>query len=43
MNRANRVFLPKMNKSHITRNTRGSISGRGVGAFLLDGGLGGQN
>jgi hypothetical protein len=43
MNRANKVFLPKMNKTQISRHTRGSISGRGVGAFLLDGGLGGQS
>lgn len=37
------IYIPKLNKSVISRHTRGSKSGRGVGTVLLDGGLGGQS
>ena len=43
MNRSTLVYFPKMNKTTIARQTRGAKSGRGIGAVLLDGGLGGQS
>ena len=43
MNRANRVFIPRVNKTMVSRHTRGSKEGRGIGAVLLDGGIGGQS
>lgn len=43
MNRANRVFIPRVNKTMVARHVRGSKEGRGIGAVLLDGGLGGQS
>lgn len=32
-----------MNKTIISRHTRGSKEGKGIGAVILDGGLGGQS
>ncbi len=43
MNRANIAYIPGMNKTMISRHTRGSKTGRGIGAVLLDGGMGGQS
>jgi hypothetical protein len=43
MNRSNKIFIPRMNKTMISRHTRGYKEGRGVGSVLLDGGLGGQS
>lgn len=37
------VFIPRVNKTMVSRHTRGSKQGRGIGAVLLDGGLGGQS
>jgi hypothetical protein len=38
-----RVFIPVINKSSMSRHTRGSKQGRGIGGVLLDNGLGGQS
>lgn len=43
MNRSNKIFIPRMNKTIVSRHTRGSKEGRGIGAVLLDGGQGGQS
>ena len=43
MNRSNKVFIPRVNKTMVARHLRGSKEGRGIGAVLLDGGLGGQS
>lgn len=43
MNRSNIVFIPRVNKTIISRQTRGSKKGRGIGNVILDGGLGGQS
>lgn len=43
MNRAKAVYIPKLNKSMVSRHTRGVKEGKGIGAVLLDGGLGGQS
>jgi len=43
--RTHMMYLPKMGGGAVFRagNMRTSMRGRGVGSFLLDGGLGGQN
>lgn len=43
MNRSNKIFIPRMNKTIVSRHTRGSKEGRGIGAVIMDGGLGGQS
>jgi hypothetical protein len=43
MNRANLAHFPRMNKTIVSRHTRGSKQGRGIGAVILDGGMGGQS
>lgn len=43
MPRHNIMYMPGINKTGVTRQTRGSRQGRGIGAVLLDGGMGGQS
>lgn len=38
-----KVFIPSVNKSTVSRNVRGAKIGRGIGAVLLDNGMGGQS
>ncbi len=42
MNKSNLVYIPHMNKTLNSKYTRGK-TGRGVGAVLLDNGMGGQS
>lgn len=39
MNRHSKVFLPRVNKTIISRHTRGAKQGKGIGAVLLDNGI----
>jgi hypothetical protein len=41
MNR--KVNMPLLKFSHLSRQTRGIKQGKGIGAVLLDGGMGGQS
>jgi len=43
MNRAKSVYIPRLNKRIVSQHTRGFKEGKGIGAVLLDGGLGGQS
>lgn len=43
MNRSKMYYLPKMNRTIISRHSRGTRKGKGVGSVLLDGGMGGQS
>lgn len=38
-----KAYCPCMKHYGLSRNTRGSIQGRGIGAVLLDGGMGGAS
>lgn len=43
MNRSKIIYLPKMSKSMSSLHTRGSKQGKGIGAVMLDNGMGGQS
>ena len=43
MNRTNITYFPRVNKTLVSRHTRGTKQGRGIGAVILDGGMGGQS
>ena len=38
-----RAYIPKMGHYGLSRHTRGKIEGKGIGAVLLDGGIGGAS
>jgi len=40
---SSKVYLPTVNKSSISRHTRGALRGKGIGAVILDNGMGGQS
>ena len=41
--RSQRVYIPSCGAGMVSRQTRGKVSGCGVGAVLLDGGRGGMS
>lgn len=40
---SSKVYLQNLNKSSISRHTRGAMRGKGIGAVILDNGMGGQS
>lgn len=40
---SSKVYLSSVNKSGLSRHTRGAMRGKGIGAVILDGGMGGQS
>lgn len=40
---SSKVYIPTLNKSSISRHTRGGMRGKGIGSVILDGGMGSQS
>jgi len=38
-----KYYIPGINKTMLNRNTRGAKTGKGIGAVILDNGMGGQS